>query len=183
MTDIQWTTDLGNAFLAQQGDVMNAAQRMRKKASDKGTLKTTAQQTVITKVEASKTIIVVEQADPQVVYVPSYNPVVVYGDPIYPYPPIYYPPPRRITPSVSLLAFGVGVWPWGRHGAAAVGVGDVVGNSDITVNRNNNFNRNTSIRNGNVTGGNRWQHSPQHRGGAPYRGQGNCAEIWRHGTG
>ena len=34
--DIQWTTDLGNAFLAQQRDVMDAVQRMRKKAQDKG---------------------------------------------------------------------------------------------------------------------------------------------------
>ena len=35
--DIQWTTDLGNAFLSQQSDVMDAVQRMRKKAQDKGT--------------------------------------------------------------------------------------------------------------------------------------------------
>lgn len=34
--DIQWTTDLGNAFLAQQSDVMDAVQRMRKRAQDKG---------------------------------------------------------------------------------------------------------------------------------------------------
>jgi len=39
--DISWTTDLGNAFLAQQSDVMDAIQRMRKKAQDKGNLKTT----------------------------------------------------------------------------------------------------------------------------------------------
>src|SRR4029077_4552145 len=32
--DIQWTTDLGNAFLAQQSDVMDAVQRMRKKAQE-----------------------------------------------------------------------------------------------------------------------------------------------------
>ena len=36
--DIQWTTDLGNAFLAQQSDVMDAVQRMRKKAKDAGNL-------------------------------------------------------------------------------------------------------------------------------------------------
>ena len=36
--DVQWTTDLGNAFLAQQKDVMDAVQRMRQKAMDKGTL-------------------------------------------------------------------------------------------------------------------------------------------------
>ena len=46
--DIQWTTDLGNAFLAQQKDVMDAVQRMRKKAQDKGNLKTTEQQKVET---------------------------------------------------------------------------------------------------------------------------------------
>ena len=36
--DIQWTTDVGNAFLAQQSDVMDAVQGMRKKAQDKGNL-------------------------------------------------------------------------------------------------------------------------------------------------
>src|SRR3954465_15236822 len=74
--DIQWTTDLGNAFLAQQSDVMEAVQRMRKKAQDKGTLKSTEQQKVETKVVESKTVIVVEQANPQVVYVPTYDPMV-----------------------------------------------------------------------------------------------------------
>ena len=77
--DIQWTADLGNAFLAQQSDVMDAVQRMRKKAQDKGNLKTTEQQKVETKVVENKSVIVIEQANPQVVYVPSYNPVVVYG--------------------------------------------------------------------------------------------------------
>src|SRR5215467_11113441 len=89
--DIKWTTDLGNAFLAQQSDVMDAVQRMRKKAQDKGNLKTTEQQKVETKVIESKSVIVIEQASPQVVYVPTYDPVVVYGPPVYPYPPIYYP--------------------------------------------------------------------------------------------
>jgi hypothetical protein len=83
---IKWTTDLGNAFLAQQSDVMDAVQRMRKKAMDAGTLKSTEQQKVETKVVETKTVVVVQQANPQVVYVPSYNPVVVYGPPVYPYP-------------------------------------------------------------------------------------------------
>src|SRR6201984_2540131 len=48
--DIQWTTDLGNAFLAQQNDVMEAVQRMRQKAQEKGNLKSTEQQKVETKV-------------------------------------------------------------------------------------------------------------------------------------
>lgn len=157
--DIQWTTDLGNAFLAQQSDVMDAVQRMRQKAQDKGNLKTTEQQKVETKVVENKTVIVVEQANPQVVYVPSYDPVVVYGAPIYPYPPIYYPPYGYYAAGIA-VSFGVGVmmgafwsggWGWG------CGWG---GNNNITVNRNNNFNRNSNIGGGNrasqlPSGGNR----------------------------
>src|SRR5438105_14161765 len=92
--DIRWTTDLGNAFLAQQSDVMEAVQRMRKKAQDKGNLKSTEQHKVDTKVIEGNSVILIEQANPQVVYVPSYDPMIVYGAPFYPYPPIYYPPPR-----------------------------------------------------------------------------------------
>src|SRR3954469_13119551 len=85
--DIKWTTDLGNAFLAQQSEVMDAVQRMRRKASDTGNLKTTEQQKVTTQVVQTQQVIVIEQANPQVIYVPAYNPVVVYGPPVYPYPP------------------------------------------------------------------------------------------------
>src|SRR5215472_8620393 len=74
--EIQWTTDLGNAFLAQERDVMDAVQRMRKKAQDKGTLKTTEQQKVETQVVQNKSVIVIEQANPQVIYVPTYDPVI-----------------------------------------------------------------------------------------------------------
>src|SRR5579864_5918586 len=77
--NITWTTDLGNAFLAQQNDVMDAVQRMRTKAKDGGNLKSSEQQKVETKVIESKQVIVIEQSNPEVVYVPSYNPTVVYG--------------------------------------------------------------------------------------------------------
>src|ERR1700746_1836979 len=60
--DIQWTTDLGNVFLAQQNEVMDAVQRMRKKAQEKGNLKSTDQQKVETKIVENKSVIVVEQA-------------------------------------------------------------------------------------------------------------------------
>ena len=82
--DIQWTTELGNAFLAQQADVMSAVQRMRKKAKDKGTLETNEQQKVETQVVEKKEVIVIQSANPEVVYVPSYSPAVVYGPPVYP---------------------------------------------------------------------------------------------------
>ena len=101
--DIQWTTDLGNAFLAQQNDVMDAVQRMRVKAKDTGNLKSNEQIKVETKSVESKTVVVVEQANPEVIYVPSYNPTVVYGPPAYPYPPIYYPPPAITQPAWLFL--------------------------------------------------------------------------------
>src|SRR6201993_3447428 len=106
--NIKWTTDLGNAFLAQQNDVMDAVQRMRKKAQESGNLKSTEQQKVEVKVVESKQVIIVEQANPEVVYVPSYNPTVVYGAPVYAYPPIAYPPPGYYAAGMA-ISFGVGV--------------------------------------------------------------------------
>ena len=175
--DIQWTTDLGNAFLAQQNDLMEAVQRMRKKASDAGNLKSTEQQKVETKVVETKQVIVIEQSNPEVVYVPSYNPVVVYGPPVYPYPPIYYPPPGYYAAGVA-ISFGVGLAmgaAWGGGWGYGCGWG---GNNDITINNNNNFNRNTNVNGGNRvnangnrgngSGNGNWQHNAQHRGGTPY---------------
>ena len=172
--DIQWTTELGNAFLAQQSEVMDAVQRMRKKAEGTGALKTTEQQKVETKVVEQKSVIVIEQANPQVVYVPTYNPVVVYGPPVYAYPPIYYPPPPVYTTgavvAAGVISFGVGM-AIGAAWGGGWGWGCGWGHNDINVNINNNFNRNANInRNTNINrGGNTtWNHNPQHRGGAPY---------------
>src|SRR5688572_287136 len=171
--DIQWTTDLGNAFLAQQQDVMDAIQRMRGKAKGTGALATNQQQKVETQVIESKEVIVIEQANPEVVYVPSYNPTVVYGAPVYPYPPIYYPPSTGAVIAASAISFGVGL-AMGAAWGGGWGWGAGWGGGDIDVNVNNNFNRNTNISGGNrvnnIQGGNRgkWQHNPSHRGGAPY---------------
>src|SRR5579872_229631 len=71
--NIQWTTDLGNSFLAQQSELMDAVQRMRRKAQEKGALRTTEQQTVETKVVENHSVVVIEPANPEVVYVPSYE--------------------------------------------------------------------------------------------------------------
>jgi hypothetical protein len=176
--NIKWTTDLGNAFLSQQSEVMDAIQRMRAKAKDAGNLKSNEQMKVETKVVETKTVVVIEQASPEIVYVPSYNPVVVYGPPIYPYPPIVYPPPGYYAAGVA-ISFGIGVAmgaAWGGGWGYGCGWGS---NNNITINNNNNFvnhNNRTNINNGNrnnINNGNRggnsnWQHNPQHRGGAPY---------------
>jgi uncharacterized protein DUF3300 len=177
--NIQWTTDLGNAFLSQQSDVMDAVQRMRAKADNKGTLKTSDEAKVEKKTENGKQVIVVEQADPQVVYVPSYDPTVVYGEPAYPYYPYSYPG----WYAGMGLAWGAGIawgaaW-WGNHW------GDCDwGHGDVNINNNNNFNRNNWNNANRPGGGNRpgagnrpsqlptnggkWQHNPGHRGNAPY---------------
>jgi hypothetical protein len=177
--DIAWTTDLGNAFLAQQSDVMEAVQRMRAKAQQKGNLKSNEQMKVETKTVESQQVIVIQQANPQVVYVPSYDPVVVYGPPVYPYPPIYYPPPGYYAAGMA-ISFGIGVAMgafWGGGGwCCNSGWG---GNNNININNNNNFVRNSNRQTGNRPsqqpgrggqGGN-WQHNPSHRGGAPYANQ------------
>jgi uncharacterized protein DUF3300 len=169
--NLQWTTDLGNAFLAQQSDVMDAVQRMRAKAEGTGNLKTSAEQVVETKtVEGGKQVIVVEQANPEVVYVPSYDPTVVYGpaEADYPYYPYTYP---GYVPGTA-LAWGAGI----ALGAAAWGAwGGNWGNcdwngGDVNINNNNNFNKNVNrnVNRGQAGQGNKWQHNAQHRGNAPY---------------
>jgi uncharacterized membrane protein YgcG len=198
--NIAWTSDLGNAFLAQQGDVMDAVQRLRAKAKDKGNLKSNEQMKVETQVVESKTVVVIQQASPEVVYVPSYNPTVVWGAPPYPYPPVYDPPPGYYAGAA--IGFGVGVAIGAAWGGGGWGWGCGWGHNDVNVNVNNNFVRNSNINTGNINtgnintgnintgnintgninrgninninnrpaggGNNKWQHNPQHRGGAPY---------------
>jgi len=163
--NIGWTTDLGNAFLSQQQDVMDAVQRMRAKAQSKGSLKTSQQQTVETqKVEGNKEVIVIQQPNPEVVYVPSYDPAVVYGPPSYPYYPYTYP---GYYPGMG-LALGTGIV-LGAAWANNWGNCNWNNGGDININNNNNFNRNNiNNSNRNQAGGGKWQHQPSHRGGAPY---------------
>lgn len=129
----QWVEDLGNAFLAQPQDVMNAVQKLRALAQQTGTLKSTPQQTVTQTPKAvapapeksaaaqpaaasaapAETIIKIESADPQVVYIPTYNPTIVYGTwPNVSYPPVYLPPPpgQQFTDSlVRGFGYSLGV--------------------------------------------------------------------------
>src|SRR5438552_3476156 len=181
--NVQWTTDLGNAFLSQQSDVMDAVQRMRGKAESKGTLKTSAQQKVETKtVEGGKQVIVVEPASPDVVYVPSYDPEVVYGPPppAYPYYPYTYP---GYYPGMGLAwgaaGFALGAWAGGNWGNCDWGHGDV------NINNNNNFNRNANrnVNRGQAGQGNRWQHNAQHRGNAPYGNRNTANKFGGRGPG
>lgn len=104
-TNLQWTIQLGNAFVDQQMDVMNAIQTLRTKAQSLGTLQSTPQQVVtVTNVVVEReyedevvyvtnTVVEIQPVNPQIVYVPVYNPVYVYYPPPgYVYYPSYAPP-------------------------------------------------------------------------------------------
>jgi hypothetical protein len=169
---IDWTQKLGDAFLAQQKQVLAAAQTLRNKAAQQGNLKDTEQQRVITERVETQTIIKIVPTNPEVVYVPTYNPTVVYGAWPYPaYPPYsYYPPGYAYAPGAALFTFAAGavvgaaLWGdcnWGR--------GDV----DVNVNRYNSFNRS------NVTNRN-WTHNAAHRGAVPYRDRGVAQQYGRN---
>jgi len=111
--NVGWTSNLGNAFLAQQQDVMDAVQRLRQKASAAGALQSTKEQTVSTVTENNQPYIEIQPASTQVVYVPQYNPVAVWGPPpeYYPYPAVYYPPVPSTGAIVAAgaISFGVGM--------------------------------------------------------------------------
>src|SRR5215467_8633924 len=76
--NLNWTSALGEAYHNQSSEVMAAIQTLRAQAKTQGSLKSTAQMTVV---QQSPQVIVIQPANPQVVYVPEYNPAVVYGTP------------------------------------------------------------------------------------------------------
>jgi len=186
--NLDWTQDLGDAFLAQQNDLMDTVQTMRGKAYEAGNLETTEQQSVT---QQADKIIVIESSSPEVIYVPTYSPTVVYGPawgyPYWYYPRWYYPP----AAGYGMMAFGAGVivgaaiwggcrWGWGNN------------HVNINVNRHNEFNRNTNInadrnrinaQGGRGSGGTAaWQHDASHRKGVNY-GNSNVAQKYGASTG
>ncbi|HTJ18785.1 MAG TPA: DUF3300 domain-containing protein [Steroidobacteraceae bacterium] len=191
---LDWTQKLGDAFLAQQKEVMEAVQRLRVKAKEAGNLKSSKEQAVKTEPApagaAQPQIIIIESKDPEVIYVPTYNPTVVYGAWPYPaYPPYYYYPPYYppYVPGAAFFSFSVGVVVGGAiWGNCNWGGNDI----DIDINRQNNFNggnrnqiNNGGNRNQINNGGNRnqinngganqgkWNHDSNHRQGVGYRDQ------------
>jgi hypothetical protein len=182
---LDWTQKLGDAFLAQQKDVMNTIQALRAKAQAEGNLKTTKEQVV--KVE--KEIIIIEPASPQVIYVPTYNPTVVYGAWPYPsYPPYYYYPPGYVA-GAAAFSFAAGVAVGAAWGYAWGGCNWHGGDVDIDVNRNININQNINrekyrqqYQGKGQAGQARWQHDASHRGGVAYRDQ-RTAQKYNRGTG
>jgi Protein of unknown function (DUF3300) len=183
--NVGWTGDLGNAFLAQQQDVMDAVQRLRQKAKAEGALQSTSQQTVSTATENNQPYIEIQPATTEVVYVPQYNPEAVWGPPpeYYPYPAMYYPPySPGAAVAASAISFGVGMAIgafWGGGGGwNNWGWNCGWGRNNVVV--NNNFINNNHFNRVNVANGNNWVHNPAHRGGVPYNNR-NVANRFQGG--
>jgi hypothetical protein len=188
---LDWTQKLGDTFLAQQDDVMEAVQVLRAKAQASGNLKSSKELTVssekpqappadagVAVQPVTQTIIVIQPANPQVVYVPQYNPTVVYG--VWPYPayppyPVYPPGYVAATAAISFgvgLAVGAAMWgncSWGYRGYSSVTIN--VNN----YNRYNHTNINVNVNNRNTAN---WNHNSNHRHGVPYT---NSASQQRYG--
>ncbi len=160
---LQWTQQLGNAFLAQQAGVMAAVQALRHDAMAAGNLRATPQCHCV--IQTSGDNIAILPSDSQVVCIPVYNPRVVYGPwPAPEYPPDYFPIPVGFYfepgypigfwPFVELAAFGPlwGWWwlDWGHY--------------DVIVDRG----RYAALDPHPAFAGNVWVHDPAHRGGVAY---------------
>ena len=122
---LDWTQKLGDAFLAQQKEVMDTVQKLRFKAKEAGNLNTVTQEQ---KVMVQEKVIIIQPASPQVIYVPAYNPVVVYG--VWACPPILLI--TTILPDMSqrqqpfpLQRVSRSALPGVTHGATVIGTGGV----------------------------------------------------------
>jgi hypothetical protein len=168
--DLNWTTQLGNAFLANQGDVMQAVQRMRAQAEAKGTLQSNPQETVSTQEQNGQSVITIQPANPDEWYVPNYNPAYVWGPPAWGvYPPLVYPG----------VGVGIGWWPgidiglwfggWGGWGWGGWGWTPNWYGGGLFIDHS--FFHRYGFRDyggGGFMGRSAWAHDPYHRGGVPY---------------
>ena len=149
-SDLDWTAALGEAVVADSGEVMAAVQAFRRKVNAAGNLKTDDKQKVV----VEKEVITIVQSNPEVIYVPQYNPstVVVYGGysswGYYPAPyPVYYYPYAPGAAFAAGIVWGAAigaVWGGGRYGCGW-------GGNDINIDRNTNINVDRT----NISGGNR----------------------------
>jgi hypothetical protein len=160
---VQWMEQLGNAFLAQQADVMASVQRLRHAALAAGNLKATPECHCIVQTNGDQ--IVILPSEPKLVCIPVYNPRYVYGSWWEPaYPPIVFPPPVGFVyaPGVWIgfappieVAFGpLWGWSWFDWGGGRIVVDNAV------------FGR--FYPNHAAFAGGAWIHDPGHRHGVIY---------------
>jgi hypothetical protein len=157
---LDWTQQLGDAFLAQEGDVMDTVQQLRRKARATGHLLADERVRVVD----DGTVVVVEYANPSYVYVPYYDPWVVYGSWWWSaYPPVVW------APWPGYVVVRPGIW-WGSR--IGISVGFFFGAVDWThrhvsvVHVHNHYVRSRAP--WPIVAG-RWRHDPAHRRSVVYR--------------
>ena len=105
---LEWTQNLGDAFLAQPDLVMQSVQRLRIQARTAGRLRSASEQKIVLDRER----ILVQPTVFQLVYVPVYDPRVVFGKwPYTAYPPDWWPPPGYALGAGVVFMTGVAVSP------------------------------------------------------------------------
>ena len=173
--NVQWTTDLGNAFLAQQEDVMNAVQRMRARAQANGRLRSGPQETVTDQTQGGQEAIEIQPANPDVINVPVYQPSYVWGPGAY--PDLWYPDTFGYGlwwgPGVFLSGFFPGWWGWGGWGWGCgwFGHGLFVNAGFFNHWGFHGYGGFHGGFGGGFGGHEAWAHNPVHRGGVPYPSQ------------
>ena len=101
--DLAWTEQLGSAVLTRRADVMDAVQRLRKKAREFGYLRTNPYCTVV----ENDGYIEIFPVNPAYIYVPTYDPLVVFAAPR---PGFFIGGAIGWGPAVVITA---GFFPWG----------------------------------------------------------------------
>lgn len=165
--DLDWTRQLGDAFLAQEEDVLSSIQRLRNKAFQAGNLNTNEH----LRVQRDQDVIIIEPTDVRVVYVPYYSTRVIYG-PYWHwshYPPVYWGPPVGFYSGASFYwgsgarissGFYYSSFDWHRRHIIVVNVHRSVPRYQYrTVVQRRHYG----------DGVNRWRHDPKHRRGVDYR--------------
>ncbi len=159
------TRKLGDAFLAQEDDVMATIQDLRRRAREQGNLESSKQQKVVVERE----VISIEPSAPDVVYVPIYNPLYVYGPWWYPaYPPWYwYYPSAYLYPGIYFtfgppfyFYGGFFSWCWFDWHSHSIRI-------DYSYTRH--YHRDRRFIEGRTPGGHVWKHEQRHRRGVAYR--------------
>jgi len=164
---LEWTKELGDAFLAQEAQVMDAVQRLRQRARAAGHLLDDGR----VRVADDGGAVVIEYADPRVVYVPYYDPLVVYGGWWWPaYPPVLWAPwPGYVVVRPGFWwGAGVGVTAGFFFGAVSWPHRHVkVVHTDVYYVRPRVAPRTVVVHRPIAVG--TWRHDPSHRRGATYR--------------
>jgi hypothetical protein len=129
--EMDWTTQLGQAFQSDQKGVMEAVQRKRGEAQRAGNLVSSPQMTVETKIDNRQRYVEITPADPKVVYVPQYNPVTIYNTQAAP-----APAPAQTATTTTTQTSGVSTGNAVGIGLLSFGVGMALG---AAINNNNHY--------------------------------------------